>query len=279
MTLFRYLVCELKGLLIKNDIHRYLSATESSEFYDIIKFLKKPGKLMTIPYGFVNEYQNFYPEVFKDKKCGLFYVIDEGRKLYFSRKFRFKFHVQRYYRNLCIEQDERSPHCYLSDDFRIKQNSVIMDVGAAEGIFALRNSDKASEILLFECDKEWVEALEHTFEFCRDKVKIIIKSICDRDDQSNMTLDSIDSFGKPFFLKMDIEGMETIALENAMKFISNADSVDIAVCSYHKADDEENICRMFEGCETEKSDGYMLFYYDRNFSAPYVRRGVIRIKA
>ncbi|MDD6081389.1 MAG: hypothetical protein PUB89_00895 [Oscillospiraceae bacterium] len=271
------LLCEIKSVFIKNKVIRYLEKSSISDVQPVIAKLKNSFKLSVFPYNYVNEYYSKKIDVYKDKTCGLFYVMDEGRKLYFSKKFRFKFHVRNYYRNLCIEQDKRSPHCYTSDTFSVDNDSVLLDVGAAEGIFALRNIEKVSQVYCFECDESWIEALEHTFSFCRDKVHIIRKFVSDKDDEQNMTLDSMNSSGKSYFVKLDIEGMETVALSKSMKFIRNADCVRLSVCTYHKSSHLREISEMFKNSITEVSDGYMFFYYDKEFSEPYIRRGILRI--
>jgi hypothetical protein len=272
----KLLLYEIRSIFLRSKVLKYLR-NDSDRFSREISYLQNSCKLSWISNDYIHEYDKFKPEVFKDRKCGLFYVIDQGRRLYFSERFRLKIHVKRYYKNLCIEQDRRSPHCYVSDDFNVQEGAVLFDVGAAEGIFALRNIDRASEVYLFECDESWTDALEHTFSFCRDKVHIIRKYVGDRNDEKNITLDSIDSSGKSYFLKMDIEGAEIAALKNGMNFISKADNVNIAVCAYHKASHEAEIDELFYGYKIEKSDGYMFFYYDKDFSEPYARNGVMRI--
>lgn len=271
------ILCEINSFLKKGKVLDYLKRSSYNDIENVVSYLKKSVKIPIFPYDFVDEYSDFKIKVFKDEKCGLFYVIDSGKRLYFSRRFRFRFHVRRYYKNLCIEQDRRSPHCYIGNDFKVEDGSVMLDIGAAEGIFTLRNIDKISEAYCFECDDDWIEALKHTFSFCGDKVKIIKKYVSDRDDKDNMTLDSIDSSGKSYFLKMDIEGMETAALKKSMNFIKNAFSVNAAICTYHISSHEKEIESMFAGYEKEYSDGYMFFYYDKDFSEPYVRKGVMRI--
>ena len=119
------LLCEIKSVFIKNKVIRYLEKSSISDVQPVIAKLKNSFKLSVFPYNYVNEYYSKKIDVYKDKTCGLFYVMDEGRKLYFSKKFRFKFHVRNYYRNLCIEQDKRSPHCYTSDTFSVDNDSVL----------------------------------------------------------------------------------------------------------------------------------------------------------
>ena len=149
LKLFFY---EIKSIFLRSKVLKYLrNDTEKCE--NEISYLQDAFKLSWISDDFIHEYDSFKFEVCKDKQCGLFYVMDQGRRLYFSKRFRLKIHVRRYYKNLCIEQDRRSPHCYVSDDFNVQEGAVLFDVGAAEGIFSLRNIDRVSEVYLFECDE------------------------------------------------------------------------------------------------------------------------------
>ena len=66
----------------------------------------------------------------------------------------------------------------------------LLDVGSAEGIFTLDVIDLIEHAYLFECDDEWVEALEATFLPWKDKITIVRKYVSDMDDENNTTLDS-----------------------------------------------------------------------------------------
>ena len=79
------------------------------------------------------------------------------------------------------------------------------------------------------------------------------------------------------FLKMDIEGWETDALLGAKYTLMNSNCF-CDVCSYHRANDEENIRFILEklGFETDVSRGYMLFMHDPYFyDTKDFRRGIV----
>ena len=68
-----------------------------------------------------------------------------------------------YYRSVVTEQDARSPHCYANEAFGVKEGDVVVDAGAAEGIFTLDCIDRAKKVYIIEADAAWMEALKETF--------------------------------------------------------------------------------------------------------------------
>lgn len=44
--------------------------------------------------------------------------------------------------SVLAEQDDRSPHLYFANYVKVKEGSVLLDVGAAEGLITLLNIDK-----------------------------------------------------------------------------------------------------------------------------------------
>ncbi len=65
--------------------------------------------------------------------------------MYF-RKNMNKGQVESNYKSLLAEHDKRSPHRYLTSTFHPENGDIIIDVGAAEGISALNNIEKAKKI-------------------------------------------------------------------------------------------------------------------------------------
>jgi len=203
--------------------------------------------------------------------------MHNGKKLYFNRRYD-KNYVQYMYNELLIEQDQNSPHLYETDDFFVKTGDVVADVGAAEGIFALSVIGKVEKIYLFECESEWIEALQKTFEPYKDKVEIIEKYVSDKDEGNNVTLDTFFADKKLDFVKADIEGAEIQLLAGARKFLTSSAPNKIVLCTYHRQTDAENIESILRQnlYNTAYSKGYLLNYISRFFEPPYFRRGVIR---
>lgn len=279
---YLYMVkCEIKSFFLKKKVLKYLESVKSEETDIVCRYIRKKNKLPIIPYDYVAEYNKLNIDIRRDNDNGLFYILEDGKKLYLQKRFFLKAHARRYYKNICIEQDFRSPHAYTSDNFDVDDGCVLMDIGAAEGIFVLRNIDRISEAYIFECDDRWIEALEYTFADYRDKVHIIKKYVGDKNEGEYIRLDDFKEISdiehKKLFVKMDIEGAETTALSNAGGFLSSSAQTKLAVCTYHRSAHEKTIRSMFANHKISTSEGYMFFYYDKQFDSPYIRRGVLRI--
>lgn len=264
----------------KNVAKKYNAVSENSLPDDILKALQflKTNKLQIVPYEFTKKYVKLNTTVYLDEKNGLRYTIYENKRLYFRRSWTEK-KIRDYYNYLLMEQDIESPHRYLSAEFNVKENGIIVDAGAAEGIFALSVIEKAGKVYLFEPDSEWVEALQATFEPWKSKTEIIPAYISDHDDSQSCSLDHFFS-DKPYpdFIKIDVEGAELEVLKGFESYLSTKEAIQIAVCTYHKQGDEQ---RLKEYLETRNfnisySNGFVLFYYDKGIQDPYFRRCIIR---
>jgi len=104
-------------------------------------------------------------------------------------------------------------------DIHLLKGKVLLDVGAAEAIFALNAIDLVEKAYLFECEKEWIDALELTFAPWKYKVEIVHKYVSDRNNGNHITIDNFleEKSKKNLFIKMDIEGYEQAALKGATK--------------------------------------------------------------
>ena len=252
----------------------------SDEIKTVMDYLsKKP--IAVFPYDFQDEYIAENIEVYADKEKGLRYVLLNGKRLYFKKRWGKK-KIQNLYNLLSKEQDVRSPHRYLTKEFEFEEGEVLVDVGTAEGNFALSVVEKASRIILFEADKEWIEPLIATFEPWKDKVQIVNKYVSNFTDSTNTKLDDYLSVeqGKKTFLKIDVEGAESRLLEGCKQVLRQQNPVKVAICTYHKQNDEKEFSYLLKqyNFSISHSEGYMLFYYDKQMKAPYFRRGLLRAK-
>lgn len=209
-------------------------------------------------YLFRHEYDNFHVDVLLDSSNGLHYVLHEEKRLYFHRKFDVN-KISRMYKALVMEQDIRSAHHYF-DSLSEIEGKTFLDIGSAEGFTSLEVVELVDKIYLFECDENWIEALNATFAPWKEKVCIINKYINDLNDERNQTLDDFlqDKFNDKLFLKMDIEGAERRALAGATSLFINATSLEYAICSYHLADDEKVIASFLDkyNCSYRIQRGY-----------------------
>lgn len=288
--LMRYNIYDLKvvknEVLILNIFNYYREFPELKENFqaelsyllinpeDIIFPYKQLKRLETVQSGY-------------DQQRKLPFVMHENKKLFFPKTWTADRVVSTYMAFIENENilggnyKEKSPHQYETDNFCVNENDVLMDIGSAEGLFALHVINRVKKIYLIESDTLWIEALNATFEPYKEKVEIINKLISDTDTVKTITLSSIliNELTSSLFIKMDIEGYETIVLNASKNILSQNLNVKIACCTYHNQTDAETLTKIFTSMdyEVEFSDGYIL-YTDDKLMPPYFRKGVIRAK-
>lgn len=266
---------------LRNNIFAFFFLSPAEVNVDVklvLKYLKN-NPVTVFPYEFSRKYRSCEITVLCDEDINLKYVLHEGKKLFFKRSWSVKA-IKEYYTELLIEQDVDSPHRYLTDEFNTNETDFVADIGAAEGIFALSVIDKCGKIFLFETDEEWIETLRATFKPWESKVVIINKFVSDEDNGSCVTLDLfiLENRVKFSFIKVDIDGAESLFLKGAQELLAKAKGLKVAICTYHKAEDENLFRNIFEQLNftVQTSPGYMVFYHDVYLASPYLRRGVLR---
>ena len=228
----------------------------------IKKFLSKT-LVSQISYPFIKEYHYRIVNVLWDKTKSLYYVYHNKKKLYF-RKGLSKTGIRNLYNELCLEQDVRSPHSYFAFSIRYRPTDIAVDIGAAEGIWALDIVENVREIYLFECEADWIEALQATFEPWKDKVNIVNKYVSDFTDKKNTTLDDY-FYSKNLFpdiIKADIEGAEVVCMKGASKLLTHPIR-HILLCTYHNYSDFTILSEIMENnhFEVQPSEGHMISIY------------------
>lgn len=283
-SLLERLVSKKKRLKrLQNNIINYLENLPNGVIKDdqrsILSFLKT-NNLAVFPYKFPEEYKATDIEIFTDTERNLFYMLWEGKKLYYKKGGGLK-KAQEYFNSLRLEQDVRSPHRYLTRNFDVEENDVVVDVGAAEGNFSLSVIERVKHVYLFEMDENWIEALEATFAPWKDKVTVVQKFVSDKTFDNRITLD--DFFGDKGavdFIKGDVEGVEADVLNGALGLIDKQKKLKVAICTYHRQEDAETLNTMLTnlGFKNSFSDGYMIYYYGRSnvVREPFLRRAVLR---
>ena len=217
-------------------------------------------------------------EVEWDDELNMPYVMFAGKRMYFPRNFKFFAEDgKQYVKGLEFEQQEGSPHTYITDDIYIKEGDVVVDAGVCEGNFAIRYIDRISKLYLIESDPMWFYPLQLTFRDYSDKVEICLKYLGDVDDGKFITLDTLIGDGRVDFIKMDIEGAEISALKGGEKVFRN-NNIRCSICSYHKHNDEKNIRSILSsyGYATDTSHGHMIFpYEDEALLWSELRHGIV----
>lgn len=269
----------LKGQIVENLENRDLNAEEQ----EVLTFLKSHS-LHIFPYNFPEKYKPEDILIEKDSEKGLLYTLWEGKKLYFKNGHQRE-KAQVYFNSLLLEQDPLSPHRYLTENFDVHAGDVIVDVGAAEGNFSLSVIEKVKKVYIFEVEKDWIKALEATFEPWKEKVEIVQKYVSDEDTMDSIKLDTFFNNGQTVnFIKADVEGAEAQVVNGAADLIKSQSNLKIAVCTYHRQSDAEELDKLLKnkGFVNHFSDKYMIFHYGKSnvVKPPYLRKAVLRgIKA
>ena len=275
----------LRTVIIKKFLRRnilkqfaYMPDNEvNDEQKEVLKYLDN-NQVRIFPYPFHDRYSHDKIEVVYDRETDMRYVLQEGKRLYFKKRWNEK-RIKRAYSDLLREQDNDSPHRYLTDTFSVGENDVIADIGAAEGNFSLAVIDKVKKVYIFEYNPEWIEALKITFAPWSEKVEIIGKYVSDINDVAHIRLDTFyEDKNDLNFLKIDVDGAETIVLKSCKEIFKSGKPFKVLLCTYHKNNDEKDFTPLLKnhGFSVSPSKGYMIYYYDKNMKAPYLRRGLIR---
>jgi hypothetical protein len=266
----------LRGKILKY----FLSLPENEvndEHREVLSYLEN-NPVRIFPYKFHENYSAEKIEVYYDSEKGMRYVLQDGKRLYFKKRWSEK-RIKRAYSDLMREQDLHSPHRYLTESFAIGNEDVLADIGAAEVNFSLSVIEKVRKVYLFEYDREWTEALKATFAPWSEKVEIINKYVSDIDDEKHIRLDTFYEKKKDLtFLKIDVDGAESIVLKSCNEIFRSGNSFKVALCTYHRNNDEKDFTSLLKshGYKVTPSSGYMIHYYDKKIKAPYLRRGLIR---
>jgi hypothetical protein len=270
----------LKKLLRKKILKHFFSLPENEvndEQKEVLKYLEN-NPVSIFPYPFQFDYSPSKIEVIYDPGKKMRYVMQEGKRLYFKKRWSDN-RIKRAYSDLVREQDINSPHRYLTESFIVGNNDIIADIGAAEGNFSLSVIEKIKKLYLFEYDQEWIEALKATFAPWAEKVEIINKYVSDTNDNTHIRLDTFYTTNRDItFLKIDVDGAEAIVLSSCNEVFKAQESFKIALCTYHKNNDEKDFTALLKNhrFSITPSKGYMIHYYDKKMKAPYLRRGLIR---
>lgn len=266
-----------RGKELKKQILDYYASLEVviPEVQTVVDYLKT-HELSVFPYAFQEKYKTSDVDVLRDANNGLWYVKHENKKLYFKRSWSAS-EARDYYKGLVMEQDEQSPHRYLTGSFDVTAGNAVADVGCAEGNFALSVVERVTKLYLFETDPEWIEALQVTFEPFRTKVEIIHQAVSDVNGDKQITLDTFFANKQLDFIKMDVDGGEAAALRGANSTLER-EKLKIAMCAYHQANDEATFTQLLtqKQFHVKAPNGFMIFYFDKTLAPPYLRRGVLR---
>lgn len=243
--------------------------------YEYIKTHKVTGMF---PYEWVDEYVFDICKVYsEDENQNYSLILDDKNEIHklFWKKNTLGRENGKYLNSLIVEQDKRSPHHYFSNNVFLTDDTILFDLGAAEGYISLKYITTIKKAYLFECDKEWCDSLRRTFLDYSDKVEIINKLVSDKNDEENTTLDYYleKHVADRVCIKMDIEGYEKVVVQNILDRVCDYKNICFCCCTYHNKEDAKILEGLFEehGYKVEFSDGWMVLGEPREF-----RKGMIR---
>lgn len=258
--------------------------TEAITYKEELNYLNSVDFIDPFPYPTIKQCQKV--NVAFDSHKNKVFVNHNGKKLYlpkgWSKEAAIKYYLRFIERENILGGDftTKSPHQYQSNLVHVEKGDIVIDAGAAEGLFALDNVEKAKFIYLLEVEPEWIEALKASFEPYKEKVQIVPKFLSNIDSENNITLSSLLEGKKheSIFIKMDIEGVEEDVLSSNEKFLDSENTIKISCCTYHCKEHATTIPALLNkhNFKTEMSDGFMVFYWDPNLNAPYFRKGLVR---
>ncbi len=157
-------------------------------------------------------------------------------------------------------------HCYDIDQTSVNYKDVVVDCGASEGAFALKNYEKAKFIYLIEPLGTFIDSLKRTFAKA-SKVEVINCAITDgrsnevfinnnsifssssRNAAEKVRACSVDNlfFEKGVnYIKADVEGAEFDLLKGAVKTIARY-RPKIAIAVYHDNNDWQAMLNFVRG--------------------------------
>lgn len=264
------------------EVYRYHSKDSNDLMIrEALNFFLENGPISPFPYKWALSQNPKSIQIYHDKVLNLPYVFHGKTKLHFPESMKDE-DVRKCYYDLIIEQNIKSTHRYLTDDFTIEPEDIVVDCGASEGIFALNDIDKIKKLYLFEPDEKWIKPLYATYYPYINKVVIIQKYLSSKSDEQNITLDEYFKDKEyPNIIKMDVEGFEESILRGGDNVLSSERLKKVVTCVYHHEMDEAilgNILKSY-GFTIKVSDGYTLLSLDINdgkLCPPYLRHGVIR---
>ena len=141
--------CDLgKKILFRekyNEMVDFLEKQEDPEIKDLLPSIRECGMLSTLYGDWTKKYAHLPDMLNRDHDKEFYYVNhqcqDGSIKKIFLQDVLGHSQCRTYYETLLMEQDEQSPHCYLTG--RIKEDLIgdkggtILDLGGAEGRYTV----------------------------------------------------------------------------------------------------------------------------------------------
>ena len=261
---------------LADQISNYYRSSEDPELRRVAAYVFSNGIHM-FPYEFRLKYASEAVQVCFDQNIGYPYVLMNAGRVYFPKETQ-EAEIQSGVATALMEQDEKSPHRYLSENTKLKPDDVAVLVGASDGIFCLSIVDRIRKAYLFEPDDRWEIPLKYTFAPHNGKVEVVKKFVSSIDKDDRISLDTFFSKRGEYvnYLQADMEGGEKDLLIGARNLLKNS-NLELSICCYHREKDEKELSEMLlhHGFRVEYSAGYMLMWMQVPCRKPFFRKGII----
>lgn len=251
----RNTIIEIKyGEKIRNEINEYKKSDEDEikqEFEKISNRIKK-NPISVYNYDFCDKYDmdKFAHQIKFDAEKKLYYGNWNGKKLYISRLYNTTQMAAKCLCGICMEQDMESPHRYVTENYPMTLGGVLLDIGGAEGFFALDCVNNYDHVYIFENNPLWIEALKYTYEEYKGKVEIIEKFVSDKTNEKEITIDDfLEKYQviDKITIKIDVEGAEEKVLKGCKNTLGRAHEIALYIAGYHHAGDVQMIMKYLGG--------------------------------
>jgi len=196
--------------------------------------------------------------VAEDGDYVLVYLNGLERPLYYPKEFA----IGSLYQVIAELSYPQDWHYYEIEQTRVAPGDVVVDCGAAEGLFSLLAADRAAKVYAIEPMTRFVEAMRLTFSGF-DNVEVLPMALSDQEGTAHISERGISSAlntsgdGAPVevatldtlfvergipvsYIKADLEGYEFSMLKGARETIKKQ-SPKIAITTYHVAGHAESI--------------------------------------
>ena len=216
--------------------------TNNVSFGELVSFMFKP-KMHSIGSRFIRNV-SVEDEFYKISFFGI------GYPLYWPSQYGVTGYLQ-----VTSETFDPNDWHFYQNRFKVESSEILLDIGAAEGLFALSVVDKCQQVILIEPNLNFIKALKNTFSSFGEKVKIINFAVGEKKGEVSfsedslsgsisesveashvVTMSTIDELIrndiKVTFFKADIEGFELNMLKGAKETIIR-NKPKIAITSYH----------------------------------------------
>lgn len=219
---------------------------------ELYKFLKKP-KVKSIGSRYITNISYFDGFIVVS-----FHRI--GDKLYWPRKY----NINNLYQVSAETFDKNDWHYYEYKTTKVLNGDIVLDLGAAEGLFSLSIIKRCKKVIIIEPNNLFYHALEKTFrKYIPQKVELFKYAVGDKDSVvelinhsisssiieagGNVKMTTLDNLlhnkGRITYIKADLEGYEMNMLKGASHIIRDY-RPKMAISCYHQENDYREIINL-----------------------------------